>query len=327
MRRTPTRLHAVAGPHHGASRCRRVPGSGTTAGPRPGARCRFIYDPLISKLVGLGRRIARMRYRADEACACASTRSSASRRLSPFSAGCSSSRHFEARAFHTGYLDELLQQRQGEFFATTDRRRRGRRGDCRRACAPGVKPAMVAAASRCCSRRRQGFGTRFPAMGSWKAAASGRGAARRDVRDRSRGNRSRHVERRGQTAVSCDGRRVRRGCGQGRPCWSLLVGARAAMRFPSTHARRGRTRLRRHVEWPRGHRPAEGGLERFGARRVAQGHVLEAQTAARMSWRRCPGDRQGAGKVGDVVARPAGTGGRRSDEDGKRAAIASSRHR
>ena len=79
---------------------------------RGGRRGADLLRPADLEAHGAGARTGRRRSRGCGA-RCASTRSSASRRPSRSSGGCSSSRRSSTGAFHTGYLDEALAAARG----------------------------------------------------------------------------------------------------------------------------------------------------------------------------------------------------------------------
>ncbi|HEY5617630.1 MAG TPA: acetyl-CoA carboxylase biotin carboxylase subunit [Vicinamibacterales bacterium] len=95
----------------------RVPGGPwirDDSGAESGAEVPIFYDPLISKLSAWGgdrpQAVARMRRALDE------YEVRGIRTTVPFFRWMLQQAAFEAATFHTGYLDELLQQRQGEPF-------------------------------------------------------------------------------------------------------------------------------------------------------------------------------------------------------------------
>jgi acetyl-CoA carboxylase biotin carboxylase subunit len=94
------------------------PGVRDDSGTEAGAEVPIFYDPLISKLVAWGgdrpQAIARMKRALRE------YQVLGIKTTVPFFRWMLDQPAFEAATFHTGYLDEVLQTRQGEPFVTAD---------------------------------------------------------------------------------------------------------------------------------------------------------------------------------------------------------------
>ncbi len=200
------------------------PGVRDDSGVEAGGEVPIYYDPLISKLVAWGadraQAIARMQraLREYEVRGIQTT--------VPFFAWMLRQPAFVDATFHTGYLDELLQQRQGAPFLTAGSVLRGGRSDCR---GTGRQlPTRAGSRRECGTTRRSAVAPGFSRKSSvaMEGVGAGRGPAcvtfRFEVGGRIREVAARRVEQ--GFEVTLDGQMFLADLVRTGPGWSLLVG-------------------------------------------------------------------------------------------------------
>ena len=304
---------------------RPVHGSGTTGERNPGGEVPIYYDPLISKLSAWGpdrpRAIARMTraLREYEVLGIQTT--------VPFFRWMLAQPAFLAAEFHTAYLDELLQQRGGEPFATADEDRRGRRGGAaalhllsrETRLRPTSQLVRATHDAKQCSR-----GTRSLApVRQAGSVGARRGAARVTFELEAAGHRGTSKA----AARQLSARRPPAGCRrrQGRATHGRAARAPQLRGLRSSSVGLASCSSTSTVAPSPSRRRSSGSA----SRRAPPGSAGAAprRQARSGSWRRCPAGSPGCWSRPATRWPPAGAGGRRSDEDGKRAALAARRHR